>query len=74
MEGEVIVLHDIEGIAVLSGTDQDGLTWTQFEVDSFAEQEPGTCDICGKELWSGWVCLDGGDEVCDSHVRFEGDV
>ena len=29
VEGEVIVLHDIEGIAVLSGTNQDGLTWTQ---------------------------------------------
>lgn len=74
VESEKIVLRDIEGFAVLSGTDQDGLTWTQFEVDEFAEQEPGECDICGKELWSGWVCLDGGDEVCDCHVSFADDA
>jgi hypothetical protein len=65
---ETITLHDVDGIARLSGTDENGCSWTQFEVDSFAEQLPGECCICGEELWDGWMCLDGGDEVCDSHV------
>jgi hypothetical protein len=25
----------------------------------------------GKTLTSGWVCLDGGDEACDSHIVIE---
>lgn len=65
----VICLHDVDGIAVLSGTDEDGCTWTQFTVDEFAEQQPGICGICGAELRSGWMCGDGGEEVCDDHVQ-----
>lgn len=69
-EYEVIVLHDIEGIVRKSGTDQYGCNWIQFEVDYLAEQEDGECVICGAELSEGWMCLDGGDEVCDWHVRY----
>lgn len=73
-ELEVIKLHDMEGISRLSGTDEHGCVWIQFEVDSFAEQEPGECCICGVELWEGWMCLDSGDEVCDEHIQItEGD-
>jgi len=71
---EKIILHDIEGMARKSGTDDDGNKWVQFEVDAFAEQEPGECSICGDELESGWMCLDGGEEVCDKHVDLEGGV
>lgn len=67
---ETIQLHDVEGFARLSGTDDNGLTWTQFEVDYFAEQTTGECSICGAELESGWMCLDGGDEVCDEHISY----
>lgn len=74
MAEEIVLLHDIEGTARKSGTDLDGFRWIEFEVDSFAEQEPGECDICGEELWDGWMCLDGGDEVCSRHVEFEEDM
>lgn len=70
---EQIVLHNIQGFAVKSGVDQHGLAWTQFTVDTFVEQEPGECSICGVELWSGWQCLDGGEEVCDEHVDWSVD-
>ncbi len=56
-----------------AGKDQYGNYWTEFEVDFFAEQLPGECKECGTEIESGWMCLDGGDEVCDSHVSFTED-
>lgn len=67
---EQILLHDVDGISRLSGTDAHGNTWVTFEVDGFAEQVNGECEICGAELDSGWRCLDGGAEVCDRHVEF----
>ena len=69
----IIKLSQIEGISRLSGTDSDGCNWIQFEVDYFAEQVDGTCMICSKDLSSGWLCLDGGDEVCDDHILIQGD-
>ncbi len=66
---KIITLKNIEGIARLSGEDENGNLWVQFEVDSFAEQSPGECSICGAELWEGWLCLDGGEEVCDEHIN-----
>lgn len=47
--------------------------WVHFVVDYFAEQLPGECCICGAELESGYLCLDGGDEVCSEHVVIEDD-
>lgn len=71
---ETIKLHDIQGIARnKSGLDDHNNAWTEFEVDYSAEQEDGECSICGKTLSSGWMCLDGGDEVCDSHVEYAGE-
>ena len=68
-----VVLHDVEGIARKTGVDRHGATWVEFEVDYLAEEQPGTCAICGAEIESGWMCLDGGEEICDDHVRYEGD-
>lgn len=70
---EKIILHDIDGIARKSGIDQNGNAWTEFFVDAFAGQEWGDCAICGNNIGSGWMCLDGGDEVCDSHVEYAED-
>lgn len=67
---KTIILHDIEGFARKSGTDQHGNQWIEFEVDYFADQLPGECNICNAELETGWLCLDGGEEVCDSHISF----
>jgi len=63
-----IELHDVAGIAVKQGTDQHGNLWRQFDVDLLAMQLPGYCDICDAEIMSGWLCLDGGEEVCGAHV------
>ena len=65
------VVDDGQGIARKSGTDPNGCKWIEFEVDAFAMQEAGECFICGAEIESGWLCLDGGEEVCDEHVDFE---
>ena len=66
----MINLTNIEGIARLSGTDDQGNAWIQFEVDYFAEQTDGECIICGETLADGWMCLDGGEEVCSSHIEY----
>ena len=69
---ETITIHHVTGVRRLSGTDYQGNIWTQFEVDYLAEQEDGECTICDAVLTEGWMCLDGGDEVCNSHIRLEG--
>jgi hypothetical protein len=66
-----IILHGVEGIARKTGTDQNGCQWIEFDVDYLAEQEDGECSICGRRISSGWLCLDGGDEVCARHVEIE---
>ncbi len=65
---ETIRLSGIEGIARRSGTDQWGNKWLQFDVDWMAEESAGECNICGMMLTRGWLCLDGGEEVCTSHI------
>jgi hypothetical protein len=68
-EENTIRLHDVQGIVHKDGIDEHGNAWTMFTVDYLAEQEPGECVICGAELEEGWMCLDGGNEVCASHVE-----
>jgi len=63
-----VTLHNITSASRLSGMDSNGCEWIQFEADYLAEQEDGECAICGRALSDGWLCLDGADEVCDSHV------
>jgi hypothetical protein len=70
---KTIVLHDVQGFARRSGTDQHGCVWTEFDADYGALEEDGTCCICGKTISSGWLCLDGGDECCDDHIVIEGE-
>jgi hypothetical protein len=67
----IIRLHNLDGVDMHTGTDKHGCIWSQFLVDALAEQEPGTCAICGAILHSGWHCLDGGDEVCNAHVQID---
>ena len=65
-----IKLTDLHGINRLSGTDEQGNHWREFHVDYLAEQSDGVCSKCGKGLSSGWMCLDGGEEICGEHVEF----
>jgi len=37
---------------------------------AIADQNTGECSICGKELESGFICLDGGEEFCSDHIIF----
>lgn len=67
---ETILLHNVGGIGRKSGSDANGNRWIEFEVDAFGGY-PGECAICGAEIDSGWMCLDGGEEVCASHVEFD---
>ena len=71
---ERVVLGSLEGFAMKSGTDQHGCQWVEFETDYGADQEPGECCFCGERIADGWLCLDGGDEVCDGCVEFTKDI
>ena len=51
--------------------DEQGNHWREFHVDYLAEQSDGVCAECGKGLSSGWMCLDGGEEICGEHVEFQ---
>jgi hypothetical protein len=52
------------GISRRTAIDEHGNSYTEFEVDYFAEQSDGECAICGRRISSGWLCLDGGEEYC----------
>lgn len=67
----LITLKDVTGIARRHGVDLYGCGWIEFEVDYFADQEAGECVICGARTEEGWLCLDGGDEVCHHHIEIE---
>jgi hypothetical protein len=67
---EKIILHNVTGVRRHSGTDQDGCRWIEFYMDDLADLEDGECVICGGPLSSGWMCRDGGEEICDDHVGF----
>ncbi len=69
-----IILRSITGISRLQGICQNNCSWIQFETDYLAEQIAGECSICNAEIENGWLCLDGGEEVCDRHVSFEEDT
>ena len=71
---ETIILHNMHGLGHKTGTDEHGNQWLEFEVDYFADQMPGECCICSAELETGWLCLDSGEEVCESHVTFKEDM
>lgn len=70
MATEIVALTNIQGFALKTGEDQYGNHWTEFETDYFADQQPGECSICQAEIESGWLCLDGGEEVCHDHISY----
>jgi len=63
-------LYDVDGIARLSGFDRDGNAWTEYTLEPF-DDGPMTdeCADCGAEITLGWLCLDGGEVICASHVE-----
>jgi len=56
----MIKLTNIEGISRLSGTDEQGNAWIQFEVDYFAEQLEGECHTVGNRWPMGGCAWTGG--------------
>lgn len=59
------------GIARKTAVCEDGANWIEFEVDFFADQSTGNCAVCDCETKEGWLCLDGGEEVCTDCVDIE---
>ena len=66
-----------------SDLDHPGIAWSAYAVDPFTREcecegpecDPDTCprlsdtcEECGATFSSGWVCLDGGETVCDDCV------
>lgn len=60
-----MILYEQEDGSLL---DDGGLTWTHFVVDPLAEQEEFFCSICDEVSDEGYLCMDGGEEVCWSCV------
>lgn len=64
----IILDNDGLGMVWQSGT---MLTGTPFEtpcIEAHCTDEPQPCAVCRKTTWHGWLCLDGGEWVCRSHV------
>lgn len=59
-------LVDVEGIDLYTGHDEEGRTWSEFELD--VADPPYICSICGDEIHLGWLCANTGDTICDAHV------
>ena len=71
MREKLTIKSDGMGIAKLSGTDNHGMAWTQFEVDYLAEETDGTCSACQDEISHGCLCLDDSEELCNECLDFE---
>jgi len=68
---ETITLHDITGISRKGGTDEQGNAWIEYVLEPEDLGDYDVCDICGAEIESGWLCMDGGEVVCDEHIVYE---
>lgn len=60
-----VFLVTLDGFARKSGTDADGARWTESERE---DGELDDCAECGALISDGWLCLDGGEIVCNAHV------
>ena len=49
-------------------TDNEGNEWKHFNVDYGAGEMDGECVDCDATLVEGGLCLEGGDEVCGTHL------
>jgi len=70
---ETITLHDVTGISRKGGTDEHGNAWLEYTLETL-EDGPDTCDICEAEIESGWLCMDGGEVVCNEHIILNGEA
>ena len=71
---ETIFIAENEGTAIpfhcaASGTDPAGAFWVPFEADGSEGEDTSQCAICDDDIESGYLCLDGGTEVCSEHVQ-----
>lgn len=66
----LLIHSDGQGISRKSGIDTYGCTWVEVEVDAFAEQTDLICSECETVTDTGWLCLDGGQERCNSCIDF----
>lgn len=58
-----------DGIAKKSAEDEHGLSYMKFNVNWLAGEEVGYCNICETAIEEGWLCLDGGEVYCYTHVE-----
>jgi hypothetical protein len=49
-----------------AGEDQYGRAW--IPVEKFQDQPPIHCIFCDKVVTIGWMCMDGGEEICVDHM------
>lgn len=70
-----VYLVDMDGgYGRKSGTDGSGAHWTEL-VSEPEDGMPSSCDVCGAAVYAdGWLCLDGGEVVCSSHVYTPADA
>jgi hypothetical protein len=61
----VVYMEDAMGT---TWQDQFGQLWVPIQVDHFAEQSSVDCSVCHNIGDDGWLCLDGGQELCPCHV------
>lgn len=64
-EARSIHLCEYDG---LGGRDADDKTWCMFHLDGSTAHVPRPCAICDQTISDGWLCLDSGEAVCNTHV------
>ena len=64
-------LSDIHGRKILTGIDDTGIKWKQFELDYHWNENRVPCRDCGKELEYGWVQVNDSEvTVCDNEIQY----
>ena len=64
-------LSDIHGRKILTGIDNVGIKWQQFELDYHRNEQLKVCKDCNKELEYGWVQVNDSEvTVCDSEMEY----
>jgi hypothetical protein len=48
--------------------DQFGQSWVPIQVDHLAGESNVACVGCEEISTEGWLCLDGGQELCSDHI------
>ena len=66
-----MLLTDVKGRKFLTGTDEQGNIWNQFEIDYLNDPTTETCMECNRPLEFGWRSMQD-ETVCDDEVNYEG--